>query len=75
MARRTEAAKDAATIRKNDIALSVAAAREQWDQEEARRRAQALARGRRLSQEEEASNTTYLPDDALMPGDKAGSDT
>ena len=70
MARRTEAAKDADTIRKNDIALCLAAAREQWDREDAALREQALARGLNLGPEEIASNTTGLPDDVLMPGEK-----
>ena len=70
VARRTEAVKDAETIRKNDIALSVAAAREQWEREDVALREQALARGRHLSPEEIASDTTYLRDDVLMRGEK-----
>ena len=50
VARRTEAAKDAETIRKNDIALCLAAAREQWDREDAALRERAQTRGRNLNQ-------------------------
>ena len=52
---------------KNEVALAVAHALEQWGREVAERRAQALARGGNLKSETSTSRTTYPSDNVLTP--------